>query len=48
VAAISVTAAGVAQPVFSATDQRLTAGSVYSVFVVGPQGATTGILRKDR
>jgi hypothetical protein len=48
VAAISVTAAGVAQPVFSATNQRLAAGSVYSVFVVGPQGATTGILRKDR
>lgn len=48
VAAISVTAAGVAPPVFGATDQRLAAGSVYSVFVVGPLGATTGILRKDR
>ncbi|MBL8341947.1 MAG: DUF4397 domain-containing protein [Rubrivivax sp.] len=48
VAAISVTAAGMAQAVFSATNQRLTAGSVYSVFVVGPQGSTTGIVRKDR
>lgn len=48
VAAISVTAIGVAQPLFSATAQPLTSGSIYSVFVVGPQGATTGVLRKDR
>ena len=48
VAAISVTAVGVTQPVFSASRQPLTAGGVYSVFVVGPQGASTGVLRQDR
>lgn len=48
VAAISVTAAGVTLPLYSASGQRLAAGGVYSVFVVGPQGASAGILRRDR
>ena len=48
VAAISVTAVGVATPVFSASAQVLTTASTYSVFVVGASGATSGILRKDR
>lgn len=48
VAAISATAAGAAAPVFTASGQRLTAGGVYSVFVVGTAGATSGVLRQDR
>jgi len=46
-AQLSVTAAGLAAPLFSAVDQPLTAGAVYSVFVVGAPGAAVGILRKD-
>ncbi|MCW5636370.1 MAG: DUF4397 domain-containing protein [Rubrivivax sp.] len=48
VGAISVTAVGAATPVFSATGQRLLDAGVYSVFVVGTSGATSGILRRDR
>lgn len=46
-AQLSVTAAGLAAPLFSADDQPLAAGAVYSVFVVGAPGAAVGILRKD-
>jgi hypothetical protein len=48
VAAVSVTAVGLATPVFNAIGQRLTAGGVYTVFVAGTAGSSTGILRKDR
>lgn len=48
VAAISVAAEGAATPVFTTTGQPLTAGGVYSVFVVGTAGSTSGIVRKDR
>lgn len=41
---VSVGAAAVA----SLTNRDLVANSTYSVFVVGPAGAATGILRKDR
>jgi hypothetical protein len=47
-AQLAVTAAGQPAPLFSAVDQRLEAGGVYSVFVVGPLSAPTGILRRDR
>jgi hypothetical protein len=46
-AQLSVTAAGLAAPLYSAVDQPLTAGAVYSVFVVGAPSAPVGILRKD-
>ncbi len=46
-AQLSVTAAGMATPLFSAVDQPLTAGAVYTVFVVGAPAAAVGILRKD-
>ncbi|HOL37734.1 MAG TPA: DUF4397 domain-containing protein [Rubrivivax sp.] len=47
-AQIAVNALGAAQPLMSAADQALAAGSVYSVFVVGAAAAPTGILRRDR
>jgi len=47
-AQLSVTAAGLAAPLFGAVEQRLDAGAVYTVFVVGPPSAAVGILRKDR
>jgi hypothetical protein len=47
-AQLSVTAAGLPAPLFSAVDQPLGAGAVYSVFVVGSSAAPVGILRKDR
>ncbi len=47
-AALSVTAVGVSQSLYSATSQTLSASSNYSVFVVGAQGATSGLLLKDR
>lgn len=47
-AALVVTAAGVPQPLYSATAQTLATASNYSVFVVGPLGASTGLLVKDR
>jgi len=46
-AQFSVTAAGLATPLFTAVDQPLVAGAVYTVFVVGAQSAAVGILRKD-
>lgn len=45
---LSITALGVTTPVFTAVDQVLQAGSVYSVFLVGPQAAPVGIVRRDR
>ena len=47
-AALTVTSPGRASPVFSAVEQTLAAGSVYSLFVVGGIDAPVGILRKDR
>jgi hypothetical protein len=47
-AALSVTALGRATPIWSAIDQTLVAGGVYSPFVVGGADAPVGILRKDR
>ena len=47
-AQLSVTAAGLATPLFSAIEQRLDAGAVYTVFMVGRPPAAVGILRKDR
>jgi hypothetical protein len=47
-AEILVTVAGVSAPVFSADDQILAAGAVYTVFVVGSAAKPVGILRKDR
>lgn len=47
-AQLSVTAAGLATPLFSAVEQRLDAGAVYTVFVVGAPSAAVGIVRKDR
>jgi len=46
--ALSVTAPSLPVPVFSARDQILQPGSVYSVFLVGRQAAAVGIVRKDR
>lgn len=45
---ISITATGVASPLFSGTDQVLRANAVYSVFLVGRQAAPTAIVRRDR
>jgi hypothetical protein len=47
-AKLSVTAAGVATPLFSAVDQTLVAGSNYTVFLLGAADAAAGTLRKDR
>ncbi|MDO8420080.1 MAG: DUF4397 domain-containing protein [Rubrivivax sp.] len=47
-AQLSVTAAGLAAPLFSAVEQRLDADAVYTVFVVGAPNTAVGILRKDR
>lgn len=47
-ARLAATAAGQPAPLYTAIDQRLDAGGVYSVFVVGPLAAPTGILRRDR
>jgi hypothetical protein len=47
-AQLSVTAAGLPAPLFSAVDQPLIAGAVYTVFLVGQPTAAVGILRKDR
>jgi len=46
--ALSVTASGLASPLFSATTQTFVAGANYTLFVVGDDAAPTGILRKDR
>jgi len=45
---LSVTATGVAAPLFTANDQILRASANYSVLLVGPQLAATGIVRRDR
>ncbi len=45
---LSITASGVAVPLFTADDQILRAGANYSVFVIGPQAASVGIVRRDR
>ncbi|MBP6765927.1 MAG: DUF4397 domain-containing protein [Rubrivivax sp.] len=47
-ASLSMTGTGRPTPLFSAVDQRLEAGAVYTVFVVGPAASAVGILRKDR
>jgi len=47
-AQFTVSASGTAQPLYSAVDQTLTAGSVYSLFVLGDAATPTGVLRKDR
>jgi hypothetical protein len=47
--ALSVAELGVTTPTFTAANQVIVAGGVYSVFVLGAQGtAVTGTLRKDR
>jgi hypothetical protein len=45
-ATLSVTAG--AASLFSATNQALVAGGVYTVFVVGTTGSTSGIIKRDR
>jgi hypothetical protein len=47
-ARINVTTPGVADPLFAAVEQRIEAGGVYSVFVVGAAASPTGIVRRDR
>lgn len=47
-AKLSVTASGVATPLFSAADQIFLAGANYTVFVLGAADAAAGTLRKDR
>ena len=46
--ALSVTAPGRGSPVWGAVDQVLEATAVYTLFLVGSEAASTGILRKDR
>jgi hypothetical protein len=45
---LTVTAVGLGAPLWSDTEVVLAAGGVYTLFVVGPSSAPTGILRKDR
>lgn len=45
---VTVTATGVAAPLFTANDQILRASANYSVLLVGRQAAPTGIVRRDR
>ncbi|MBL8350815.1 MAG: DUF4397 domain-containing protein [Burkholderiaceae bacterium] len=47
-ARLSVTAPGLAAPLFGAVDQVLLPGANYSVFVLGDAAAAAGTLRKDR
>jgi len=47
-AMLTVTAAGLGTPVFTAVEQTLAANAVYTLFLVGPADAPTGFLRKDR
>ncbi|MFN7726102.1 MAG: DUF4397 domain-containing protein [Rubrivivax sp.] len=44
----SVTASGVANAVYSATEVVLVAGSTYTLFITGSTASTRGVLRKDR
>ena len=45
---LSITATGVLAPLWTANDQVLRASANYSVLLVGPQAAPTGIVRRDR
>ena len=45
---LSVTAAGVALPLFGITEQTFAAASNYTVFLVGSPAAPVGIVRRDR
>ena len=45
---LAITAIGVTTPLFTANDQILRASANYSVLLVGPQAAPTGIVRRDR
>jgi Domain of unknown function (DUF4397) len=45
---LSVTAAGVALPLFDVGEQTFTAAANYTVFLVGKPDAPVGIVRKDR
>lgn len=45
---LSVTAAGVALPLFDVTEQSFTAAANYTVFLVGSPATPVGIVRKDR
>lgn len=47
-ATLTVTAVGRTSPIFSAIEQVLEAGGVYTLFVLGAAEAPTGFLRKDR
>lgn len=47
-ASLSVTALGVALPVYSAIEQELKSGAVYSLFVVGKSASAVGVLVQDR
>lgn len=45
---LSITATGVGTPIFTATDLALRANANYSVFLMGPQAAPVGVVRRDR
>ena len=45
---LTITATGVLTPLWTANDQILRASANYSVLLVGPQAAPTGIVRRDR
>jgi Domain of unknown function (DUF4397) len=47
-ATLTVTALGRSTPAFSAIEQTLAAGGVYTVFMVGTDGAPAGFLTEDR
>ncbi len=44
----SVIAGGSSTPVYTAADQVIQAGRVYTVFVLGAQAAAAGVVRRDR
>ena len=45
---LSITASGVATPIYTSPSQTLTAAGSYSVLLTGRQAAPTGIVRQDR
>lgn len=45
---LTITATGALTPLWTANDQVLRASANYSVLLVGPQAAPTGIVRRDR
>ena len=45
---LAITAIGVTTPLWTVNDQALRASASYSVLLVGPQAAPTGIVRRDR